>query len=59
MEDEMMYSYFMQECDTAHTPNFSINVLHEVLEDRLISGRLLPEMSPELNPCDFFSVEKL
>jgi hypothetical protein len=32
MEDEMMYSYVMQECDTAKTANYSDNVLHEVLK---------------------------
>lgn len=42
MEDELMYSYFMQECDTAHTANYSVNVL---LEDRLKSRGLLPEIS--------------
>jgi hypothetical protein len=56
MEDEMMYGYFMQECDIAHTANYSINVLHEVFEDRLISCRPLPEIPPELNPCNFFFV---
>jgi inhibitor of nuclear factor kappa-B kinase subunit alpha len=39
---------------TAHTATYSINVLNEVFEDRLISCGLWPARSPDLNPCDFY-----
>jgi hypothetical protein len=39
---------------TAHTATYSINVLNKVFEDRLISCRLWPARSPDLNPCDFY-----
>jgi hypothetical protein len=40
MEEEGLYSYFMQDGATAHTANYSINDLNEVSEDRLISCKL-------------------
>jgi hypothetical protein len=54
MEEEKAYSYFMQDGDTAHTATYSINVLNEVFEDRLISRGLWPARSPDLNPCYFY-----
>jgi hypothetical protein len=44
----------MQDGATAHTADYSINVLNEVFEDRLISRRLWPARSPDQNPCDFY-----
>jgi hypothetical protein len=44
----------MQDGATVSTATYSINVLNEVLEDRLISRGLWPEKSPDLNPCDFY-----
>jgi inhibitor of nuclear factor kappa-B kinase subunit alpha len=44
----------MQDGATAHTATYSINVLNEVSEDRLISRRLWPARSPDLDPCDFY-----
>jgi hypothetical protein len=44
----------MQDGATAHTANYSIYVLNNVSEDRLISHRLWPSRSPDLNPCDFY-----
>jgi hypothetical protein len=44
----------MQDGATAHTATYSINVLNEVFEDRLISRRLWPAWSPYLNSCDFY-----
>jgi inhibitor of nuclear factor kappa-B kinase subunit alpha len=44
----------MQDSATAHTTTYSINVLNEVFEDRLISRGLWPARSPDLNPCDFY-----
>jgi hypothetical protein len=35
--EEKTYGYFMQDGATAHTATYSINVLNEVFEDRLIS----------------------
>jgi hypothetical protein len=48
------HGYFMQDGATAHTATYSINVLNEVFENRLISHRLWPARSPDLNPCDFY-----
>jgi inhibitor of nuclear factor kappa-B kinase subunit alpha len=44
----------MQDGATAHTATYSINALNEVFENRLISHRLWPARSPDLNPCDFY-----
>jgi hypothetical protein len=54
MEEERTYGYFMQDVATAHTATYSIKVLNKVFEDRLISRRLWPARSPDLNPCDFY-----
>jgi hypothetical protein len=48
------HSYFMQAGATAPTATYSINVLNEVFEDRLVSHGLWPARSPCLNPCDFY-----
>jgi hypothetical protein len=53
-EEEETYGYFMQDGATAHTATYSINVLNEVFENRLISRGLWPSRSPDLNPCDFY-----
>jgi hypothetical protein len=58
-EEEKTYGYFMQDGATGHTGNYSINVLNEVFEDRLISGGLWPARSPDLNPCDFYLLGNL
>jgi hypothetical protein len=44
----------VQDGATAHKANYSINVLNEVFEDRLISCRLWPVRSPDLNPYDLY-----
>jgi hypothetical protein len=54
MEEEKTYDYFMQDGATANTVTYSINVLNEVFENRLISCGLWPARSPDLNPCDFY-----
>jgi hypothetical protein len=46
--------YFMQYDVTPHTTNYCINVLNEIFEDRLISHRLWPARSPDLNPYDLY-----
>jgi inhibitor of nuclear factor kappa-B kinase subunit alpha len=48
------HGYFMQDGATAHTTTYSINVLNEVFENRVISRGLWPARSPDLNPCDFY-----
>jgi hypothetical protein len=53
-EEEKTYGYFKQDGATAHTATYSINVLNEVFEDRLISRGLLPARSADFNPCDFY-----
>jgi hypothetical protein len=40
--------YFVQDGATAHTATYSINVLNEVFENRLISRGLWPARSPDL-----------
>jgi hypothetical protein len=44
----------MQDGATADTATYSINVLNEVFENRLISRGLWPARSPDLNPFDFY-----
>jgi hypothetical protein len=44
----------MQDGATAHTATYSINVLNEVFENRLINRGLWPARYPDLNPCDFY-----
>jgi hypothetical protein len=44
----------MQDGATAHTANYSINVLKEVFENRLISRGLWPARSPDLSRFDFY-----
>jgi hypothetical protein len=53
-DEEKTYDCFIQDGATAHTADYSINVLNEVFEDRLISRGLWPARSPDLNPCDFY-----
>jgi hypothetical protein len=53
-EEQKTYGYFMQDGATAHTAIYSIKVLNEVFENRLISRGLLPARSADLNPCDFY-----
>jgi hypothetical protein len=48
------HGYFMQDGATAHTATYSINVLNEVFESRLISRGLWPARPTDLNPCDFY-----
>jgi hypothetical protein len=45
--------YFMQDGATAHTATYSIYVLNEVFEDRLISCGLWPARSSDLIPVIF------
>jgi hypothetical protein len=54
MEGKKRYGYFMQDSAIAHIANYSINVLNEVSEDRLISHKLWPARSPNLNPCALY-----
>jgi hypothetical protein len=49
----------MQDGAAAHTATYSINVLNEVFENRLISRGLWPTRSPDLNPCDFYLLGNL
>jgi inhibitor of nuclear factor kappa-B kinase subunit alpha len=44
----------VQDGATAHTATYSMNVLNEVFENKLISRGLWPAKSPDLNPCDFY-----
>jgi hypothetical protein len=53
MKEEKTYGYFMQDGATAHTANYSINVLNEEFEDQLINLKLWPARSQDLNTCNF------
>jgi hypothetical protein len=53
-EEDKTCGDFIQDGAIAHTANYSINVLNEMFEDRLISRRLWPARSPGLNPWDNF-----
>jgi hypothetical protein len=44
---------------TACIDNYSINISKEVFEERLISHRLWPARSPDLNPCKLYLWENL
>jgi hypothetical protein len=44
----------VQDGATAHTATYSIFVLNDVFENRLISRGLWPARSPDLKPCDFY-----
>jgi hypothetical protein len=48
------HCYFIQDGATAHTATYSINVLNEAFENRLISRGLWPARSPDLNSCNFY-----
>jgi hypothetical protein len=44
----------MQDGATAHTATYSINVLIEVFENKMISRGLWPARSKDLYPCEFY-----
>jgi hypothetical protein len=54
MDGEKVYGHFEQYSATAHNASYSIQVLHEVFDDRVVSLGLWPPRSPDINPCDFF-----
>jgi hypothetical protein len=54
LRNKKRHGYFMQDGATTHTATYSINVLNEVFEDRLMSPGLWPARSPDLNSCDFY-----
>jgi hypothetical protein len=54
LQKKKRHGYFMQDGALAHTATYSIYVLNEVSEDRLISRGLWPARSPDLHPCDFY-----
>jgi hypothetical protein len=56
MDEERTYGYFVQDGPTACNDNYSINVLNKAFEDSLISQRLWPARTPNLNSCDFLSL---
>lgn len=43
----------MQESAKAHTANNSLVALDQIFSERIISRRIWPPRSPDLNPCDF------
>jgi hypothetical protein len=53
VEEEKRY-YFMQGSTTGCSVNYSINVLNQAFEDRLISHILWPVRSSDLIPFDFY-----
>jgi hypothetical protein len=53
VEEEKRY-YFMQVSATGCSINYSIKVLNQAFEARLVSHRLWPVRSPDLIPFDFY-----
>jgi hypothetical protein len=53
MKEGKTYDHFIQDGATAHTANYSINALNKVFEKQLISDRLWPSRSSDLNPLIF------
>jgi hypothetical protein len=58
-EEEKKYVYFQQDNTTAHISQHSVEALHEIFGERMISWGLWPLHSPYLSVCDFFHVGKL
>jgi hypothetical protein len=54
MEEKRTYEYFTEDVVTAYIANYSVYVLNEVCEGRLISHRLWLTRSPDLIPCDLY-----
>lgn len=54
VEEEKLHRHFMQDNATAHTANNSMDAIDEIFGERVISRRLWPARSPDLNPCDFY-----
>jgi hypothetical protein len=52
MMKKKRHGYVMLGGVATYAVNCSINVLKEVFEDRLISRRLWPAVSPDVNFCD-------
>jgi hypothetical protein len=59
LQKKKRHGYFVQDSATAQTVTYSINVLNEVFQEILLSGRLWPARSPDLNVCDFYLWGKL
>jgi hypothetical protein len=53
-EDEITYSWFLQDGATAHTANNSMKLLNEIFGERVISRKLWPPRSPDPTPPDFY-----
>lgn len=61
--EELGDAFLMQDGATPHTANKTLQFLHKIFKNRVISGKFKdlfncgyswPPYSPDLNPCDFF-----
>jgi hypothetical protein len=52
-KDEKMYGCFMQDSAMVHTVNFLLIAQEEVFRKWLMSHRLWPHKSPDLNPSSY------
>jgi hypothetical protein len=57
--EERNYGYFQEDNATAHTADDSMDAIHKVFDDRIISKGLWPPRSPNLTQCDFYLWENL
>jgi hypothetical protein len=55
-EEERLYGWFQQDSATTHTARTSMQALSGIFGDRIISSDIWPVRSPDLNPCDCFSL---
>lgn len=53
-EREIEKAWFQQDGATAHTAAMSIQLLHEIFANRLITRGIWPARSPDLTPPDFY-----
>jgi hypothetical protein len=58
-EEEKQHAHFQQDNATAHTSQHSMEALHEIFGERIISRGLWPPCSPDLSVCDFYLWRKL
>jgi hypothetical protein len=54
-EEQRLYGWFQQDLAAALTARISMQDLHHVFGERIVSRGIWPVCLPDLNACDFFS----
>jgi hypothetical protein len=54
LEADKQYCWFQQDGATAHTENYTMEMLSEFFGGRIISRNLWPPRSPDLSPPNFY-----